>query len=88
MLFLFQYEPEGNDRVFYLEDNYPAVQAITDISRRVTVTNGRKLLIHTNRSVPPVRALTAEQVITYLYPLRILESYVSCVMLRYLRVSV
>ncbi|XP_066989141.1 nuclear RNA export factor 1-like [Macrobrachium rosenbergii] len=55
------YEPEGINRVFYLEDNAAAVQAIRDISRRVSISSGQKLLIQVNRSAPPVRALTAEQ---------------------------
>lgn len=54
-------EVEGKSLVFYLEDNGPAVQAISEISRRLTMSTGEKLTIFFNRSPPPNRPLTQPQ---------------------------
>lgn len=59
-----QYEIEGRSLVFYLEDNGSACQAITEISRRITMPNGQRLSIHSNRSPPPNRLLTPAEVCT------------------------
>lgn len=55
------YEVDGRFLVFYLEDNGPAVQAISEISRRLTMPSGERLNIFFNRSPPPVRPLTSSQ---------------------------
>ncbi|KAK4312904.1 hypothetical protein Pmani_015704 [Petrolisthes manimaculis] len=52
------YEVEGRSLVFYLEDNGSACQAITEISRRMTMPSGQRLSIYSNRSPPPNRHLT------------------------------
>ncbi|XP_071514472.1 nuclear RNA export factor 1-like [Panulirus ornatus] len=57
----FLFETEGKNLVFYLEDNGPAVHAIIEINRRITMPNGQRLQIWSNRSPPPNRPLPASQ---------------------------
>ncbi|XP_076069319.1 nuclear RNA export factor 1-like [Oratosquilla oratoria] len=52
---------ERSDFVFYLEDNGRAARAITEVSRRIAMPNGHRLVFRTNQSVPPIRKLTPLQ---------------------------
>ncbi|XP_076054165.1 nuclear RNA export factor 1-like [Oratosquilla oratoria] len=52
---------ERSDFVFYLEDNGRAARAITEVSRRIAMPNGQRLVFHTKQSVPPITKLTPLQ---------------------------
>ena len=56
------FEAEGNNLVFYLEDNGQVVESIDKVGRRIRLPSTKeKIYITTNRSPPPTRPLTTEQ---------------------------